>query len=153
SWFKDGVAIVDNNHDGCGAIDKTGSPVIPFGKYDYIERNKDGKIIGINYHEYEGRENSYAMLDSKGNLIGNYNYNPTCLNDEELTIFYDEESERYGYKDTIGAVKIPIQFEDATVFSKGIALVRINNNVCLINNNGEILIPNLARRMGCWWLS
>ncbi len=50
---------------------------------------------------------------------------------------------KYGFIDTLGNVKIPIQFDGADNFFNGLAIVKKNNTYGAINKNGDIVIPFL----------
>ncbi len=53
--------------------------------------------------------------------------------------FYDETNEKYGYKDNKGNIVIEPQYDDASEFSEGAAIVLKNSEYVFINQSGNEL--------------
>jgi hypothetical protein len=124
---------------------------VSYGSYDrYMDKN--GKLVLSRYRRAFPFENGQARvetedgghyyIDKKGNVIKSSNTSSIHVSIPEVhegLIYFTNEKEKYGYKDSVGNVIIPAKFDDAYDFSDGLARVKINNKWSFINKHGNLV--------------
>lgn len=135
--FFDGLALVKK--DGkFGYINTTGQLVIPC-QYDWGRYFYDG----LSEVRQDGED---FFIDKTGSKVF------SCLED----CFYEDFSEglvvtekqdtvtgqsKYGYTDTTGRLVIPCQYENASPFCDGLAVVEQDGKFGYIDTTGQVVIP------------
>ncbi|MDE6340271.1 MAG: WG repeat-containing protein [Muribaculaceae bacterium] len=140
SSFKNGVAFIATVNDDYGAIDKAGKQIIPFGKYNSLEHLPNGNIGAFDYDNEDVLR--YTEFDYNLNVLNSYAI-------EGLEEAFIEETGTTVYKNEMtGEVEALENDQVGYVngFRNGIAVSYLDDErrVCVINDRGEILIPNLA---------
>jgi|GEM_PF-2236038 len=138
--FENNFAIVskkDWSNERFGVIDKNGNVLIPM-EYDEIKRAGNGVVLdrdieGVHWDSFWSITNGTAVY------IGEYySINPYFC--DGLT-WVQQHDGKCGFIDTFGAVIIPLIYEDADIFSDGLACVKQNGKIGYINTTGEVVIP------------
>lgn len=141
SFHREGIAFVAENGK-VGAIDRKGNVVIPF-DYDDLEFTPKG-LVGYKWND-EKDDYDYYAVDTRGNVKAvNRSYVHPYKKVSSLRSYWDESTRLYGYKDAVGRVVIPAQYDYCMEFSNGIAIVGDATGRHLIDATGRILIRNLA---------
>lgn len=75
-------------------------------------------------------------------------------NTELIKLFPVQVNEKWGYVDTKGALVIPVQFQEADIFSEGLARVGIEKDSVMyygfINDKGELIIAPQYKDVTCF---
>lgn len=133
--FQDnGLAIVEIN-DVFGIINTFGNYlVVP--KYNYINQFSEGRAVALENRQSKVIDESGRILNTK-----NYDFIGNFTNGRALAANFNKEGKYfYGYLDRQGNEVIPLQFEFASDFVDGKAVVKIKDNeFALIGPSGEIL--------------
>ncbi len=129
--FVDGLAIVVNEKGKFGCIDLAGNERI-VANYDYLQAIGNGCIVFLS-------DNKYGLLDVNGTIKVPAEYDiiasaqrwregwlPACKNGQ------------WGYIDQNGKVKIDFRFDDASMFSEGLAFVSTDGRFQCIDTKGAI---------------
>jgi hypothetical protein len=152
--FSEGLAVVANESDKHGFIDKTGKLVIPF----LFEHNFEGAYLYEGFSEGIAavcEDGKFGYIDEKGNYVIEpvYDY-AGRFNDGAALVVADGF---YGYIDKTGKYIIKPQFAYASSFRNGYAFVRkpdIENyeeigGYALIDRNGDFITgENLTNEDG-----
>jgi len=132
--FSQGVAIVgkyEGNRIMWSIINKTGAK--PYYSYSYIGDFTEGyakiKIVD------DGSTNVWGFIDIKGNHVGKF-YQKVYDFSEGMALV---NNGKYGYIDTAGIEKIPLEFSFAGTFKDGYAMVQKNGQLYYINHKGECI--------------
>ena len=131
------VSFVDNNL--YGFMDLTGKVIIP-AKYKYVTQSfKDGKAC------LETTDGNYSIIDKNGKVLRVLKDLRELFNSDGLTRYYEESSDKYGYKNADGTVVIAPKFNYAIDFNNDYAIVAISNGnygllYGLIDNKGNYVI-------------
>lgn len=66
---------------------------------------------------------------------------PATAADNALFLIYQrvDNVRKYGYMNTEGVIVIPPEFDEASEFRDGVAVVYLNNQYCAINQKGEVI--------------
>ncbi|MBV7272064.1 WG repeat-containing protein [Clostridium sp. PL3] len=132
--FQDnGLAIVGINNT-FGIINTFGNYVaIP--KYDFINQFSEGRAVATN-------NKKPVIIDESGRVLSTkeYDYIGNFKNGRALASGFDKEEKYiYGYLDRQGKEIIPLQYEFASDFIDGKAIVKLKDNeYALIDLNGKI---------------
>lgn len=132
SQFKGGVASVINQDWEAGYIDKNGKVAVPF-------KSNDG---GWNDEFSEGlkgvqNNDKWSYIDKTGKEIISLKYNnrPGDFSEGLAVVSEgDYPNNKYGYIDKTGKEIIPMQFQYATEFSDGLAIVTLQGKRGIIRN-------------------
>lgn len=131
---KNGLATVEKN-SRYGCIDHQGNFVIEPKFESMISFSEGRATVVIN--------GSFQVIDERGQILTKQPYNFISMYQEGRALVSDQDKDgnfRYGYLDSQGNVIIPIQYETASDFKDGMAIVKISDeNFALINKNGDIL--------------
>lgn len=129
SDFHEGLAMVMK--DGkCGFIDTTGTEIIPL-KYAYA------------WDFSNGMARVAFTIDNKHIVLRQNNYGKNPTKSHEFYTDYSplEDSCVYGFIDKTGKMIVPVEFDYATNFRKGYAIVSKKSKYGLLYKDGSILIP------------
>lgn len=131
---KNGLATVEN--DGkYGCINEEGKVVIPLMFESIIDFHEGRAAVLV--------EGGFQVIDELGTFLTEKAYNFISMYQDGLAIVSDVDQEgnyQYGYLDKSGKIVIPIQFETASNFNEGLAIVKISeNHFALIDRNGNQL--------------
>jgi hypothetical protein len=139
--FSEGLAPVPfatENGVFSGYIDTTGKATIDF-KYNDAHAFHEGLALvqdpsqGYGYIDKTGK--LVIRVDSKTNFEGeDRNFS------EGLASAYDIKTEKYGYIDHTGKFVIPAEFDEAYIFSEGLAAVFLDNHWSYIDKTGKLTI-------------
>ena len=130
-YFSDGLAVYVNSEGKYGAIDKTGSDIIP-ATYTYIGDFSEGLAI------FQDDSNKIGYIDKEGGYIINPQFDWAIDFHEGLAVVVS--GEKYGFIDKKGNYVIPPQFDRADSFSEGLALVFQGNSFGYIDKKGNYVI-------------
>lgn len=131
---KNGLATVeiDGNY---GCIDQSGQFIIP-PKFETMISFSEGRAPIV----YEG---GFQVINEVGDLLTKKSYNFISSYQEGRAVVSDKDREgdfRYGYLDRNGNEIIPLQYETASDFQDGVAIVKMRDgNFALINQDGQPL--------------
>ena len=131
------LAFYDSQKRGYGFMDLKGKIVIP-AKYISVEPFENGKAV------VEVSSGKYSIIDKTGKVLEVLKaYIPYCS--EGLADYFDDKSNKYGYKLSNGTVAIKPQFQSASQFKDGYAVASISHGEYeqrygLINMNGEFVV-------------
>ena len=133
--FREGFACFSqNDKDGkviYGYIDNTGAQkIVP--QFSEAQLFSDG-MAGV-----ANKDGKWGFIDTKGQIVINYQFNYVQSYKEGLCIVYDGKN--YGYIDKSGKYVINPQFEEASPFSEGLASVRMTGKYGYIDKTGKIQI-------------
>lgn len=136
-----------------GVFDKFNNLLIPFkhtniNSYEYIDNNKRQYIfLAIDISKQDTIE--YTVYDYNGkvlientefdeiNIIENYSTDIEPTLQEFIPVSLDK---KWGYINLNKKILIPFIYDFAYPFTNGIATVKLNNIVCLINSKNEIIL-------------
>ncbi len=164
--FFEGLAVVGNDDDKNGVINKKGKLVVPF-RYDYIGYfedgfadvesggktgliNSEGKEIIPTQYDFayalskdlivveRGKEK--ALFDKNGKIIASWATYEDFGSSTSSGLFGAKKNGKWGYLDKSGNEKIPFQFDDCGVFSEELAPVNINGKWGYIDKSGNKVI-------------
>lgn len=131
--FKEGRAqygVIDSNKGYLyGYLDREGRVIIP-AEYEYGNDFYEGKAV------VRIKENEYALINIKGEILNKYEYSSVGNLREGLLSFKKDMGEKYGFIDEDGNVVIKPQFTYAQDFSEGRSVVNVSGNI--MNNYGVI---------------
>ncbi|ABS34482.1 KWG leptospira repeat protein [Clostridium botulinum A str. ATCC 19397] len=131
--FKEGRAqygVIDSNKGYLyGYLDREGRVIIP-AQYEYGNDFYEGKAV------VRIKENEYALVNIKGEILNKYEYASVGNLREGLLSFKKDMGEKYGFIDEDGNVVIKPQFTYAHDFSEGRSVVNVSGNI--MNNYGVI---------------
>ncbi|OSB14910.1 WG repeat-containing protein [Clostridium botulinum] len=131
--FKEGRAqygVIDSNKGYLyGYLDREGRIIIP-AQYEYGNDFYEGKAV------VRIKENEYALINIKGEILNKYEYASVGNLREGLLSFKKNMGEKYGFIDEDGNVVIKPQFTYAQNFSEGRSVVNVSGNI--MNNYGVI---------------
>ncbi|NFD30666.1 DUF3298 domain-containing protein [Clostridium botulinum] len=131
--FKEGRAqygVIDSNKGYLyGYLDREGRVIIP-ARYEYGNDFYEGKAV------VRIKENEYALINIKGEILNKYEYASVGNLREDLLSFKKDMGEKYGFLDEDGNVVIKPQFTYAQDFSEGRSVVNVSGNI--MNNYGVI---------------
>jgi uncharacterized protein (TIGR02145 family) len=136
--FSNGVTWVQMENQSPMLIDKSGKTLLQIDSLVYAYPFSDGiSLIGV---YSEGQEIS-MFIDKKGKSAvttdpGVYNY----FMREGLYAFQNKETEKWGYKNKNGETVISEQFDIASYFVDGMAIVVSDGKWGVINKKGELVI-------------
>lgn len=128
-WFMEGLAAVRKGK--WGFIDTAGKIIIPF-DYDQVKSFSEG-VASVK------RKKKWGVIDKSNNVIIPFEYD----NIEHFScgLARVRQGKRYGYINKNGKIVIPIECSYADlVFENGNAIVKVNNNWKLIDNNGKTIL-------------
>lgn len=144
-YFREELAPVDSGgvyRDlyKFGFIDKTGKYVIP-PKYISVTHFSNGLAFVV------PKGGSPTCIDKQGNpQFSLKKIRKVSIFVEDMAVFLAADSEKWGYLNSSGKVTIPAQFEEADLFSEGLALVKKNGKWGYINKKGVMVIkPQFER--------
>jgi hypothetical protein len=109
--FKNGLAIVVNQNDKYGAINRLGNVVIPF-KFNYLSSFSDGLALYTeDNHWNEGFQ--YGFVDLKGNISIKAKWDSACLFSEGLAAVRvgDYETGKWGIIDKAGNFLVKPEYD------------------------------------------
>ena len=151
SSFYNGFAYVFK-----GSLTEYGLP--ESGKYAFIDANgnlitdlvwDDVEIFCSDGYAVVGKEDKsgnilYGIIDKSGKLIVPLKWNEIKRNIYQDRLFANElccvsSGGKYGYIDSRGELKLTLEWDDANVFSEGVAVVWKDDSWYLINSVGRIL--------------
>ncbi|NFE07568.1 DUF3298 domain-containing protein [Clostridium botulinum] len=131
--FKEGRAqygVIDSNKGYLyGYLDREGRVIIP-AQYEYGNDFYKGKAV------VRIKENEYALINIKGEILNKYEYASVGNLREGLLSFKKDMGEKYGFIDEDENVIIKPQFTYAQDFSEGRSVVNVSGNI--MNNYGVI---------------
>lgn len=121
--FSDGRAVVrDDNIRARGVIDRDGNKIVPFGRYNRINRFTNGMAavsIGDTF-----QDTRYGFIDVYGNEVIPPTFSRVRNFSEGLAAVLCAETHKWGFIDTTGSIIVPFIYDDARDFTGGIAWVR-----------------------------
>jgi hypothetical protein len=156
--YNDGLSIAEHNGEyriinengevvfqTDGLIGEFSEGLAPFSKqlenggYRYGYINREGIVeIEPEYKDAENfieglalvciNEGKYAVIDRSGNMMYQYDYAIVTQMSDDLLIFYDSDSKKYGYLYINGTIAIDPVFSNAEPFSDGLAVVTIEDD-------------------------
>ncbi|HSI90918.1 MAG TPA: WG repeat-containing protein, partial [Adhaeribacter sp.] len=133
--FRDGLAVVSKG-TAYGVIDKKGNEVLEFA-YDRIHYNAHDK----RYNLMAKNRNSYATFDpAKNKLSPQSDYYQHVGYQDGLAVAMKEPNQK-GYVNQAGKIVIPMEYEEARPFYKGLAAVRKNWLWGVIDKEGKTVVP------------
>jgi len=135
SLFSEGFAAFTQ-------IDKDGNLIVGFvdklGAVKIIPQFFSATLFSEGQSSVMNKERKWGFIDSKGQIVINYQFNSAGSFKDGLCIVSDGKN--YGYIDKTGKYLINPQFEDAYPFSDGLARVKMNGKYGYIDKSGKILI-------------
>ena len=135
--FSEGLASVMDYSGFWGFIDQTGKEVIPC-YYSFAGNFHDGIAI-------VGRDERYGVIDKHGETIVQREYESIQVISEDLMAVKDPDTNRWGYIDRTGEIKIPCDYFRCNSFHDGMAVVRdYVNGYGYINKAGKRIRGNYA---------
>lgn len=99
-------------------------------QYDRIRITEDGNYIFF-------QDDKAGIMDEKGNIVLEPKY--TSINKDDDYYLVAEDG-KYGYLDSLFNVVIPFQFDDASCFVDGIAVVKVGEKYGIINEKGQFIL-------------
>lgn len=135
AFQPNGLAVVQSGNNS-GLIDMSGAfRIQPI--YDFIGPFSEGRAVIID-------SSGFKIIDERGNVLTPKAYSYISAFADERAMFYvmneADSSSKYGYLDRKGAEVIPAQFESASDFAKGKAVVKLHEQAfALIDRNGRKL--------------
>lgn len=134
--FSEGLAAVEIKdelgNNKCGYINTKGDFVIS-PKYEMTMPFASG--LGPVILEDGG------FIDRNGNEKIAFNYNGVGMFNGGLAAVLDKESNKWGYINTKGELKIPFKFDECRAFAEGVAPVKIDGAWGYIDRTGKLIIP------------
>ncbi len=115
-----------------GSINQKGKFVIP-PKFESVIEFSEGRAAVV-------YESGFQVIDEQGQILTKKSYNFIGMFQESRAIVSDNVNGnfRYGYLNRAGEVVIPIQFETASDFQDGLAVVKKRDNqFAVIHRNGN----------------
>lgn len=143
-YFQDGLAtLIYHEGDGFGVIDKEGNVVIPFKYWNPIVFEQDKAVAITKIEQPDGNVTyKYELIDRKGNVLKT---DPEYFSKSDFWIAdYDEALHKYKFVGIDSKEILPAVYDEAGIFSGGLAIVKINDKWCVINEKGEVLLDNIA---------
>lgn len=131
--FEKGSAVISIKKDKgygllFGYINFTGKEIVPC-QYDELIRLKNGySIAGKNY--------KYYILDEMGEIIREYDY---IREFSEGMAAVRNEDGKYGYIDDSGNELILCNYDEADIFSEGLARIELDGKCGYIDKNGNVV--------------
>ena len=122
---------IRNNQTICGIIDTNEITIVPF-IYDYIQSTYDGYL-------FAKKDKKSYKLDNTGKTfpLGNYEIHKVFSNN----LIAASNTNKWGFLDIKGNIKIPFQYDLVSDFHKGLAVVYQQEKCGIIDTNGKILVP------------
>lgn len=122
-----------------GLMNSNGDYIFP-SKYKYLRPFREGRCV------FKTKDNKYGAMDTTGTEIIEAKYAAFWPFNEGLARVKLDELGKSGFINRDGDLVIPYQFEDATIFSEGIARVKKNGLWGFINTRGDwVITPQFAR--------
>lgn len=120
-----------------GYLDREGREVIP-AQYENVEDFKQGKAV------VKIKENQYALINTSGQVLHNYNYAFVGMPGDGLLTFQKDITGKYGFIDEKGNVVIEPKYSIAQSFVKDRAVVNVSedykNKYGLIDKKDNFII-------------
>lgn len=131
---KNDLATVEK--DGrYGCIDRVGNVIVPI-KFESLIDFSEGRAAVV-------FQSGFHVIDEQGQILTKKSYNFISMYQEGRAMFSDIDKDgnfRYGYLNLAGEIVIPLQFETASDFKDGLAIVKIAENYfALIDQNGHLV--------------
>lgn len=138
--FSEGLALVRVGDDW-GYINKNGKMVIS-PQFDYNEPDEEEHITGFFKEGFAGVSQypEKGFINKKGKRLRGFGVYKEVqdFHDGMARVTFGSYLDRvYGYINKKGKEVIPLQFDDASRFSEGLAWVRIRNKYFYINKKGK----------------
>ncbi|AIQ13442.1 WG repeat-containing protein [Paenibacillus durus] len=130
---ENGLAVIQSKGHS-GLINTAGKEVVK-PVYAFIGPFEEGRAVASD-------SKGYFLIDEKGKPLTGRRYDYLNSLQEGRALFYKQVDDkyRYGYLDRNGREAIPAQYEDASDFKDGKALVKVQaGEFALIGKNGEVL--------------
>ena len=145
NYFADGVTS-NCFHDGFMIVASTK------GKYGFLKENDKKYTINYKYDVATNFHKGYAFVILDGTeCIVDESLNPKYKSNNEYEIcstFYEglakiknKRTQKVGFLDTNGEIKIPCVYDDADEFSEDLCCVYKSDKYGYINKNGNMVIP------------
>ncbi len=136
--FSEGLAAVEMDGWGLGYIDTSGNFITERNPYIRMDDFKHGvAVVSIYQGQFEGTY--HAIIDKTGAYV--LDPGPYMLGEfSEGMAVYVPKGGLWGYVDTNGLVVIEPQFQQAYLFSEGLAKVKVGNRWGYIDNSGNLII-------------
>lgn len=131
NFFSDEGRAIATKDGKYGVIDLQNKTVVPF-QYPAIVEIVENRFI------VSEEDDSYSLYSLEGDKKASFDY---IMYAKEKEIFIVIQNEKYGFINADGKVIIPLQYEYATPFEKGLAEVYKQGaeNSVFINTKGEIV--------------
>lgn len=124
----EGLALVTENGNKYGFVDKTGEMVIPL-VYDYADNFSEGLAL-------VRKGGKYGWIDKTGKIVIPLEYDFAHSFSEGLACV--RKNRKYGFIDQTGKVVIALEYDYAdSFFSEGLALVVKGGNSSFVNKIGK----------------
>ncbi|MDD3108305.1 MAG: WG repeat-containing protein [Alistipes sp.] len=132
--FCEGRAVVQTE-EGFGLINKHGEEILPW-KYELLEWDCRQGIAMASFEGLSGLfgRNGEELVPLRYTWIGCIDSDPFAARDEQ---------DRYGYIRRDGTIAIPFQFEDATSFNFGKAMVKLHEQWFPIDLTGRPILDEV----------
>ena len=133
--FSEGLAAFQHADGKWGYIDKTGRVVIP-PTYEVAEEFHNGlAFVSSKKGYFEG-----LFINSKGEILNSIKAIFPFHFSDGLAPVKNEKTGKWGYVDTKGNIVIKEKFDEASLFSEGLATVKIERKYGFIDTEGKFVI-------------
>lgn len=145
--FQGGMAVVCDDKEMYGAIGTKGETIIPFSFTQPFAFFRGRAKVDVP----TGKEDADGMpitetkwIDRSGNFVeGQIN----SSSQENWQDAYNKKNGKFGFTNDYGDQTLPAIYDYATKFYGGIALVRENGKVNVIDRSGTVLLHDIARKI------
>lgn len=134
--FIDGLAFTYDKK-AAFQIDQAGN-IHELPSYNYYEVSNFSDGLALVRKDKEG---NYAYINKEGKEIINVFYPKGCCSFREGLATVVNADCKIGFIDKTGIEVIPCQFDTITIFSEGLASVKINDKYGFIDKTGKMVIP------------
>lgn len=134
--YYDGLVCLSKESTGYGFLDKTGKVVIPLTHKQSGFSSFKGGLARMSKNGKTG------LMNNKGEwVVQPYFSNVSGYGDSLLTVAFGSSYNNFGYCDFNNKVVIKGQYDRATPFEGGFAIVGKNHKEGIINKKGGTIIP------------
>jgi hypothetical protein len=145
SDFVNGLAVVMNSKGQYALINKRGSMVVKFGKYDYIDQNTlPGKLIAVikDGDHTVGYRLYYGFVDRKGREVVKPKYEDIYKGSFSDGLICVKNNNKFGYINISGKEVVPVKYESISkdLFADGYSVVKLKGKYGAVDYKGKVVL-------------